>query len=171
MANRALPVTTALGGTKNKMQMTPLDIRNKTFRKGIRGYQCSEVEKFLENVSQEFESVYIENYELREKTKGLETEISHYRQLENTLQKTLVLAQQTAEEVKQAARHEAELLLREAENKKLSKVSEAQKKWEEIQEEILELTRNRDLLRTQLKSFLLAHLDLAKLQEGNEGIA
>ena len=153
------------------MQMTPLDIRNKTFHKGLRGYQCVEVEKFLENLSQEFESAYTENFELREKTKGLETEISHYRQIENTLQQTLVLAQQTAEEVTKAAQHEAELILKEAEQKKLSKVSEAQKKWEEIQEEILELSRNRDLLRTQLKSFLLAHLDLANLQERSEGIA
>ncbi|TGE32700.1 DivIVA domain-containing protein [Desulfosporosinus sp. Sb-LF] len=153
------------------MQMTPLDIRNKTFRKGVRGYQCGEVEKFLETVSQEFESAYAENFELREKTKGLESEVSHYRQIENTLQQTLVLAQQTAEEVKQAARHEAELLLREAEQKKLIKVSEAEKKYEEIQEQILELSRNRDLLRTQLKSFLLTHLDLANSQDRKEGIA
>jgi len=153
------------------MEMTPLDIRNKTFRKGIRGYQCEEVEKFLENVSQEFVLAYTENFELREKTKGLEAEISHYRQIENTLQQTLVLAQQTAEEVKEAARQEAALLLREAEHEKLSKVSEAQKKWEEIQEEIQGLSRKRDLLRTQLKSFLLAHLDLETLQERNEGIA
>lgn len=153
------------------MQMTPLDMRNKTFRKGVRGYHCQEVEKFLETVSREFETLYSENFELREKVKGLEAEISHYRQLEVTLQQTLILAQQTAEEVKQAARHEAELLLREAEQAKQSKVSEAQKKWDEIHEEIQGLVRNRDILRTQLKSFLLAHLDLANLQGQNEVIA
>jgi len=169
MANRTFPVTTALGG--DKMEMTPLDIRNKTFRKGIRGYQCEEVEKYLESVSQEFELAYTENFELREKTNRLETEISHYRQIENTLQQTLVLAQKTAEEVKEAARKEAALILREAEHEKLSKVSEAQEKWEEIQEEIQSLSRKRDLLRTQLKSFLLAHLDLEASQEKNEGIA
>ncbi|MDQ7096142.1 DivIVA domain-containing protein [Desulfosporosinus sp. PR] len=153
------------------MQMTPLDIRNKEFGKGIRGYQCGEVEKFLETVSQEFESAYAENFELREKTKALEAEISHFRQIENTLQQTLILAQQTAEEVKQAARHEAELLLREAEQEKLVKVSEAQQKWEEIQGEIQELIRKRDLIRTQLKSFLLSHLDLETMQDRNEVIA
>lgn len=153
------------------MQMTPLDIRNKTFRKGIRGYQCDEVEKYLESVSAEFESAYTENFELKEKLKGLETEITHYRQIENTLQQTLVLAQQTAEEVKEVARHEAALLLREAEQTKLSKVTEAQEKWEAIQEEIQGISRKRDLLRTQLKSFLLAHLDLEALQERDEGIA
>lgn len=153
------------------MQMTPLDIRNKTFHKGVRGYQCAEVEKFLVNLGQEFESAYSENFELREKTKALETEISHYRQLENTLQQTLVVAQKTAEEVIKAAHHESELILKEAEQKKLSRLSEAQKKWEEIQEEIQDLSKKRDLIRTQLKSFLLAHLDLANSQERNEGIA
>jgi len=153
------------------MQMTPLDIRNKTFSKGIRGYQCGEVEKFLETVGQEFESAYTENFELREKTKGLESEISHYRQIENTLQQTLVLAQQTAEEVKKTAHHEAALMLREAEQDKLSKVSETQVILEDIKEEIQGLSRRRDLLRTQLRSFLLAHLDLEKLQERNDGIA
>lgn len=153
------------------MQMTPLDIRNKTFSKGIRGYQCGEVEKFLETVSLEFEAAYTENFELREKTKGLEAEIGHYHLLENTLQQTLVLAQKTAEEVKQTAQHEAALLLREAEQDKLSKVSEAQVILETIQEEIQGLSRRRDLLRTQLRSFLLAHLDLEKLQERTDGIA
>ncbi len=153
------------------MQMTPLDIRNKTFSKGIRGYQCGEVEKFLETVSLEFEAAYTENFELREKTKGLEVEIGHYHLLENTLQQTLVLAQKTAEEVKQTAQHEAALLLREAEQDKLSKVSEAQVILETIQEEIQGLSRRRDLLRTQLRSFLLAHLDLEKLQERTDGIA
>jgi len=151
--------------------MTPLDIRNKTFSKGLRGYQCGEVEKYLETVSQEFEATYTENFELREKTKGLETEISHYRQIENTLQQTLVLAQQTAEEVKKTARHEAALLLREAEQDKLSKVSETQVILKDIREEIEGLSRKRDLLRTQLKSFLLAHLDLEKLQDRNNDIA
>lgn len=153
------------------MQMTPLDIGNKTFSKGIRGYLCGEVEKFLETVSQEFESAYTENFELREKTKGLEAEISHYRQIETTLQQTLVLAQQTAEEVKNIARHEAALMLREAEHDKLSKVSETQLLLEGINEEIQGLSRKRDLLRTQLRSFLLAHLDLEKLQERNDDIA
>lgn len=125
------------------MQMTPLDVRNKKFRKGMRGYQCAEVEKFLESIDQEFESVYCENFELRERTKALEKEIGHYRQMEKTLRQTLVAAQQTAEEVTKAAHYEAELILKEAEQNKLSKLSESQKKWEEIQEEIQDLSRNR----------------------------
>lgn len=143
------------------MQMTPIDIRNKEFRKGVRGYQCDEVEKFLEAVSKEFEVAYAENFEFKEKVQRLEAQLGQYQQLEKTLQQTMVLAQQTAEETKKAARHEVELMLREAEQEKNQKLSEAQKKWEEIQEEIQELMRKRELIRTQLKSFLNAHLELA----------
>lgn len=143
------------------MQLTPIDIRNKEFRKGMRGYQCEEVEKFLEAVSKEFETVYAENFELREKIQRVESELGHYRKIESTLQQTMLLAQQTAEEARQAARREAELLLREAEQEKEQRLSEAKSKWEEIQEEIQELIRKRELIRAQLKSFLNAHLDLA----------
>ncbi|MHB8124295.1 MAG: DivIVA domain-containing protein [Desulfitobacteriaceae bacterium] len=143
------------------MQMTPIDIRNKEFRKGIRGYQCAEVEKFLESVSKEFEIFYKENFELREKVEKMDIELAHYHKLESTLHQTMVLAQQTAEEVKQAAHHEAGLVLREAEQEKIQKLSEAQLKWEEIQREIQDLSHKREMIRTQLKSFLTAQLDLA----------
>lgn len=153
------------------MHITPLDISNKTFSKAFRGYHCKDVENFLEGISQEFELAYTENFDLREKTKELESEINRYRLLEGTLQQTLILAQQTAEELKNAARHEADLIIREAEQEKLSKLSEARENWEELQEEIIALARKRDIFRIQLKSFLLAHLDLDARQEGDAGIA
>jgi cell division initiation protein len=143
------------------MPLTPIDIQNKEFRKGVRGYNTEDVDKFLESVSKEFEGVYAENFEFREKLQRAEAELKQYKQLESTLQQTMVLAQQTAEDVKQAARQEAELLLKEAEQEKLKRLSEAQKKWDEVNEEIEELQKRRELIRTQLKSFLRAQLDLA----------
>lgn len=143
------------------MPLTPIDIENKEFRKGVRGYSTDEVDEFLQNVSKEFEVVFSENFELREKLQRTEAELKQYRQLESTLQQTLVLAQQTAEEVKHAARHEAELLLKEAEQEKVKRMGEAQRKLEHINEEIEELQKRREMIRTQLKSFLRAQLDLA----------
>lgn len=144
------------------MPITPVDIRNKEFRKGVRGYQTEEVEKFLDTVSKEFEVFYTENFELREKVQRFEQELKQYKLLEGTLQQTMVLAQQTAEEVKQSARHEAELMLKAAEQEKVQQLSMAQKKVNEVNEEIEELLKRRELIRTQLKSFLNAQLDLAE---------
>lgn len=143
------------------MPLTPIDIENKEFRKIVRGYSTDEVDKFLQNVSKEFEVVFSENFELREKLQRAEAELKQYRQIESTLQQTMVLAQQTGEEVKHAARHEAELLLKEAEQEKVKRMGEAQRKLEHINEEIEELQKRREMIRTQLKSFLRAQLDLA----------
>lgn len=153
------------------MQMTPIDIRNKTFGKAMRGYPPQEVDKFLESVSEEFEGAYRENFELKETIERLEAELSHYKTLENTLQQTMVLAQQIAGEVKEAARREAELIIREAEEEGKKKLSQTHEKWAEIQEEIQGLLRRRELARTQLKSFLQAQLELAASFEEDKGIS
>ncbi|MEL1134212.1 DivIVA domain-containing protein [Desulfitobacterium sp. THU1] len=147
------------------MALTPIDIQNKEFRKGVRGYHTEEVEKFLESVSKEFEVVYAENFELRDKVQRLDAELRQYKQLESTLQQTMVLAQQTADEVKQAARHEAELILKEVEQEKVRRITEAQNKLQYVNDEIEELQKRREMIRTQLKSFLLAQLDLAEAFE------
>lgn len=143
------------------MPLTPIDIENKEFRKAVRGYNTEEVDKFLQNVSKEFEGTYSENFELREKLQRMEAELKQYKQLESTLQQTMVFAQQTSEDVKQAARHEAELILKDAEQERVKHLGEAQKKWECVNEEIEELQKRRELIRTQLKSFLRAQLELA----------
>lgn len=152
------------------MQFTPIDIRNKEFRKSMRGYNCDEVDKFLESLSKDYEGVFTENFELKEKAQHFEAELGHYKNLENTLQQTMVLAQQTAEETKLTARREAELMIRQAEEENKRKLSEAQEKWAEIQEEIEELIRKRELIRTQLKSFLNAQLELAASYDGDKEI-
>ncbi len=143
------------------MQMTPIDIRNKEFSKGLRGYQCTEVEKYLESISKEFENYYKENFELKEKTEKMEAELAQYHKLESTLHQTMIIAQQTAEEVKLAAQREADLILREAEQEKIQKLTDAQNMVAEIQTEINNLIKKRELIKTQLKSFLTAQLDLA----------
>lgn len=153
------------------MPMTPMDIRNKEFRKGVRGYHPEEVEKFLDTVSKEFEILYTENFDLREKVQRFEQELKQYKRLEGTLQQTMVLAQQTAEEVKQSARHEAELILKKSEQESTQQLIEAQKKVSETNEEIEELLKRRELIRTQLKSFLNAQLDLAESFNKSSGIS
>ncbi len=79
------------------MKLTPLDIRHKEFKRGMRGYSDVEVDEFLDNVADEFERVFKENIELSERLEAMQEQISHYRNIEETLQKTLVSAQQTAE--------------------------------------------------------------------------
>lgn len=109
------------------MKLTPLDIRHKEFRRGMRGYADTDVDEFLDQVADEFERVFKENIELVERIDGLQEQIGRYRTIEETLQKTLVTAQQSAEEMKASAQKEAQLILRDADLRAKNVVSEAER--------------------------------------------
>lgn len=147
------------------MTIAPIDIRNREFHKAFRGYETEEVEKFIDMVSKDYETLYTEILTNKDKVRQLESQLAQYQQLESTLQQTLVIAQQTAEEVKSTARQEAELIIRSAEQEKERQMAEARQQWEEIQNEIQELRRKREIIRTHLKSFLMSHLELSESQK------
>ncbi|AFS78706.1 cell-division initiation protein [Gottschalkia acidurici 9a] len=97
--------------------LTPLDIQNKEFTKGLRGYKEIEVDSFLDEIIVDYEQVYKENLELKDKISMLNDQIKHYAALEDTLQKTLIVAQTTAEEVIVNARKKGDLIIEESEEK------------------------------------------------------
>ena len=81
--------------------LTPLEIENKKFSKQMmNGYHVDEVDEFLDILTADYEKLYKENAESREKLEQLTQDVSHYKTIENTLQSTLMMAQSTAEEVK-----------------------------------------------------------------------
>lgn len=139
--------------------LTPLDIHNREFRRGLRGYDIDEVDEFLDEVIRDFEALYKENLELKETIQKKEENLNRYKELEQTLQDTLVLAQQTGEEAKQNAKKEAELIIWEAQKK-------AEQIYNEAQEEILAATKKLETMRSlekqlyvKMKSFLLTQLE------------
>jgi len=107
------------------MKLTPLDIRHKEFKRGMRGYADEEVDEFLDQIADEFERLFKENIDLGERIENLEEQVTRYRRIEDTLQKTLLSAQQSAEELKQNATKESQLILRDAELKARQIVNES----------------------------------------------
>ena len=98
--------------------LTPMDIHNKEFGNSFRGYDRDEVAEFLSEVSQAYETLYRENRELTDKVEQMEKRLSQYESTEETMRNTLVLAQETGENVKEAARKEADLILQNAEQER-----------------------------------------------------
>ena len=95
--------------------ITPLDIENKKFSKQmVDGYSVDEIDDFLDQLTLDYEKMYKENIESRNKIEELNKSLEHYKSIENTLQGTLLMAQTTAEEVKNVARQQAEQILNEA---------------------------------------------------------
>jgi cell division initiation protein len=121
------------------MKLTPLDIRHKEFKRGMRGYTDVEVDEFLDEVADEFERLFKENIDLNERVETLLEKVSQYRRIEETLQKTLVSAQASAEELKQNATKEAQLVLRDAELKARQLVNDSYSEKQSIEQEIARL--------------------------------
>ena len=70
--------------------LTPIDIENKDFKKSLRGYKEDDVDEFLDIVKEDFETLYRENLDLKEKIKLYQEQVSRYKSIEETLNKTLL---------------------------------------------------------------------------------
>ncbi|EHM43538.1 putative septum site-determining protein divIVA [Anaeroglobus geminatus F0357] len=137
-----------------------MDIHNKEFKKGFRGYAEEDVDAFMESLAADYEKVYREYCELKERCESLQDKLSQYEKMEATMNSTLMLAQQTAENVKVAARKEAELILQEAENKKKQMVDETALNMQTTQQELDTLKAQANGFRAKCKAILTSQLRL-----------
>ena len=96
------------------MALTPVEIRHVKLGKGFWGYRQATTDRLLEEIVTSFEEVWRERADLEDKLERLESDISRYRDLETLLRKTLVSAERSAQELKDQARREADVLLTEA---------------------------------------------------------
>ena len=112
--------------------ITPMDIHNKTFSRQLRGYSQEEVNAFLEELASDYEKIYREPREAEEEMDTIRTKLRNYEKMEATMSSTLVMAQETAENVKRAAEKEAELCIREAKAKASKIVADAESARREI---------------------------------------
>ncbi|SDD40652.1 DivIVA domain-containing protein [Sporomusa acidovorans] len=148
--------------------LTPLDIHNKEFKRGFRGYNEEEVDEFLDNVIKDYETLYRENIELKDTIERLNSKLEHYQHMENTLHSTLVIAQETAEEVKLNAKKETELILKEAEIRAQKLVEEALAKVRRMTGEYEELQKQSQIFRTRLRTLLEAQMEMLNTVEEDE---
>lgn len=91
--------------------ITAMEMRKQRFSKGLRGFKEEEVINYMSQVAVEFENLYTQNSLLKEEIQRLEFELRKYRSLEETMNNSLILAQQTAEELQKNARLEAQGIL------------------------------------------------------------
>ena len=114
--------------------ITPMDIENKEFKKGFRGYNEEEVDEFLDIVKEDFENLYRENLDLKEKLKLYQEQVSRYKSIEETLNATLITAQTAAEDTCSAANKKAKIIVEEAEDCK-ERIIELQNQYDNLVKE------------------------------------
>lgn len=138
--------------------ITPLDIQNKEFKRTLRGYEPKEVDIFLDDINSDYEKLYRENIELKDKIGMLTDQIRQYNNLEETLKSTLVLAQSTADDVTGSARKKAELIVEDAELRAQNLIREAMEEVRNINVEYESLSKEMFLFKAKYKSFIQAQL-------------
>jgi cell division initiation protein len=147
------------------MKLTPLDIRKQEFKKVMRGYDPVEVDTFMEMVGNEYEEMLRSQKEMRDRMVEVEVQLKDYRQIEKTLQQTLLQAQEATGRTYESARKESELITREAEQKASKIVEDAHAQLARLKNEIMDLTTRRESLIGRLKVLLSAELDLLKMMD------
>ncbi|CDQ40193.1 MULTISPECIES: DivIVA domain-containing protein [Virgibacillus] len=142
------------------MPLTPLDIHNKEFTRSFRGYDEDEVNEFLDQVIKDYEMVIREKKDLQEQVDHLNEKLGHFTNIEETLNKSILIAQETAEELKGSASKESKLIIKEAEKNADRIINEALTKSRRISMDVEELKKQAKVFRTRLKMLVEAQLDM-----------
>lgn len=143
--------------------LTPLDIENKRFsRKKVNGYNVYEVDDFLDEVTNDYEKIYKENTSLKDKVDELNNSLVQYKTIENTLQNTLLMAQTTAEDVKNIAKQQADQIISDAQVNAKKQVELLENEIKEKKKELEEIQRQFDIYKAKMESLLISQLELLK---------
>lgn len=143
--------------------ITPLDIENKRFAKQmVNGYSVEEVDDFLDELTIDYSKNYKEVTELRARVEELNNSLEQYKNIESTLQNTLVMAQTTAEEVKNVAKQKADQIVEEAKSNAQKQVDELNNEILMKQKELDDVKKQFDIYKAKMESLLISQLELLK---------
>lgn len=140
--------------------LTPVDIQNKEFPKKFSGYNKTAVDEFMIEIADEFEKIYRENIDLKDKLSNLNESLRKYIAMEDSMQTTLRFAQSTADDVKKSAAEKAEVTIRDAEFKASQITMNAQNNVLEQERKLAELKNEISIYRNKLEAFMDAQKKL-----------
>lgn len=153
--------------------ITPMDIHNKTFSGQIRGYSKDEVNAFLEELASDYEKIYREHRVMEEEMDTIRTKLRNYEKMESTMSHTLVMAQETADNVKKNAHKEAELSIQEAQSEAQKIVSDAEAARRKMNADLLKAEGDMNLYIEKLLSNFksaLALIEAAKAARAPQAV-
>ena len=143
--------------------ITPLDIENKKFSKQMmNGYNVEEVDDFLDDLTADYSKNYKEITELKAQIEELNKSLEHYKTIETTLQNTLVMAQTTAEDIKNVAKQQADQIITEAKSSAKQQADELENKIVLKTKELDDVKKQFDIYKAKMESLLISQLELLK---------
>ena len=164
------------------MGLTVEQINKQEFSTKMRGYNQNEVQQFMATVAQTVQELTEENHALKETVKADEGKLKYFSELKDSLNKSILVAQEAADKVKNNAKREAEIMIREAQKQATDIVSEANEKANQVVERSTEETRKlttetNDLkkqtriFRQRLQVMLESQLEVVKSDEWDKLLA
>ncbi len=150
--------------------ITPIEVRQKTFKKGFQGYNRDEVQAFLNTLSVEWEHTLDELKRTKKNLEKTSNQLDGLRQVESALHKTLLQAEETSRHTIESAKQEAETKIRNANDNAREIVQKAMDERSRIETQIRDLVVRRDQILKQLKGYLVAQTERLKTFEDKEAI-
>ena len=145
--------------------LTPIDIQNQDFAVKLRGYDADEVDDFLDLIGADYEKLYKENIELRDKVSAQKSEIEHYKGMEQTLQQSIMLAQKAAEDIEKNAANKADAIVNEAQNKSADAVRVTEEELVKKRNELSRLKLEVESFKTRIKGNCSGLLEMLEKME------
>lgn len=151
------------------MPLTPLDIHNKEFGRRLRGYDEDEVNEFLDQIIKDYEAMIRENKELQNQVAAAQEKLGHFSTIEETLSKTIIVAQEAADELKNNAKKEAQLIIKEAEKNADRIINDSLAKSRKVALEVEELKKQAAIYRARFRALVETQLEILT-QDGWESL-
>jgi cell division initiation protein len=146
------------------MRITPLDIEAHNFAQRFRGYDRDEVKSFLSLISEEYEKLIVENSYLKEEMARLTHSLGDYQDREKILKDTLLSVQKLADDMRQEAFREKDVIIKEAELKAEQIVEQARRRIGELDRQISDLKLQRDTFETTVLALIDQHRRIIEMQ-------
>ncbi|HEL1807093.1 TPA: DivIVA domain-containing protein [Streptococcus suis] len=161
------------------MALTALELKDKTFATKFRGYDADEVDDFLDIVTRDYEDLIRKNHDQELELKNLRERLAYFDEMKESLSKSVLLAQDTAEKVKVAAEdqaaniikqadYDAATLLHEAKDKANAILRNATDNAKKVVIETEELKNQTRIFHQRLKSTVESQLSLVNSSEWEE---
>jgi cell division initiation protein len=131
------------------LAITPVEIRHIRLKRGLHGFRAAAVERLLADIAEDFEEVWRQRADLADQVEQLESDLVRHRELEGLLRTTLVSAERSAQELKDQARREADIIVAEAHGEARAVTRRAAAERERLDRELRRIT---SLLRSALET-------------------
>lgn len=150
------------------MVLTPLDIHNKEFPVKMRGYDQDQVNDYLDQIIKDYEMVLKEKRELEKNLQFSEEKVGHFNNLQDALNKSIIVAQDAADRLKENAAKEANIIRLEAEKNADRLLDEAVSKARKITTETDELKKQSRVFKQRLQIMIESQLEMVKNSEWDD---